>query len=703
MRNSHKKNLIFMVFCIMLSAGFIVCAGDQRPSKIQLASQQEQDRDLLEEAMNPEMAEYMMREFTQGDSKPVFLVLPIDADLSGAYGWAESSVTDIANYLLSQYNDLRVFPKSKLQAIMDDVESGTNEDLISVLLQKDMVNYYVISELSGRESSLTFHYTLYDAKSNASLLDVTEEGDTVDGMVNQLNTMTSMIHDKIIKNSENEFTPLQSSYRALHYFVLGEEAAKRLNFRNALSMYIECLNEDPAFAKAYLHTITLYFQYFSDLFHSSVEPFIENAYRYSQELSEHDRMLLAAYNNYYFNKKDEALSVFSSLITYYPDSPIGYIGSIKVLLSMHEPERAVEIVNDHKEYFSDNIAMLRVGQEALNELGNFEKALETIRKYQALTDNSVVSMIDEAELLYSWGRIKESVDILEHVLSIDQENFTTLILIGRIYFNRLNFQRCINVLNRAITVIPPERRRQAPILYERLFLSNVYAGRFRAAQSIAEKLVNMGYMNSNLKSTLRMTLYLFLLKQDLSNDSGLVHAINSLLEIQLPDFQQARLLALTAVKSRDDKFLKLNAKVLEKIDDMNILQFQNLQELKLGYKAWYAGEYKEAAASLEKVLRYEYNSIVSFHLCKAYIELGDVKKAENEIAKFYNNLVLDDFESAYVLPQFYIIQAELLEKLGEYDKALKIYSNLLNMWDSADSQLPQLILIRERISALNFN
>ena len=200
-----------------------------------------------------------------------------------------------------------------------------------------------------------------------------------------------------------------------------------------------------------------------------------------------------------------------------------------------------------------------------------------------------------------------------------------------------------------------------------------------------------------------MTLYLFLLKQDLSNDSGLVHAINSLLEIQLPDFQQARLLALTAVKSRDDKFLKLNAKVLEKIDDMNKLQFQNLQELKLGYKAWYEGEYKEAAASLEQVLRYEYNSIVSFHLCKAYIELGDVKKAENEIAKFYNNLVLEDFESAYVLPKFYIIQAELLEKQGEYDKALKIYSNIKNMWESADSQLPQLLLIRERIAALNFN
>jgi len=695
-----KRYKLYLFVCMTLIIAFS-CSEEERPEKILLVNKSEEVEEQSIETQDVIAAEISFTTIDQ--KKPAILILPFTTQVNNDFSWIEKSITNIQCYILSQYKDLYVYPQIKMKKFVASSGEEITDEILNKILQNELISHYVRCSLNQRNNIFTLHYAVYDSQSHVSLFDEYLTANSIDGIAENLNLTAEKIHDILINIPDSDFSPINTPFRALHLFVQGEEASQLLDIETARTMYSESLNEDPTFAKVYVNYISLYFQNFTDMFHTLTEPLFHNAYRYIEKLSEKEKIQLSAYKNFYFKKYKESLSNFETLAQKYPNSPKGIIGIIRLFLTLNIPEQAVEALSEQRDVFSDNIPLLRIKHEVYNRLGKFNISLNTIKEYQNLTNNSIYSLLDEAQLLYTWGREIDALSVLEKILSIDPNNFTAILLSGEIYFDHMIFQKSIESYQQAISSLPTEQLDQSRDLYEQLFLSYVYSGQFSVATSIADLLINREYGSRNFKSTLQLTTYLSLLNQALEKESNLSHAISSLLEIQIPDFQLSRLLTLISAKSNQENYQRVFNQAAQKIRRINNYQFQLLQNLNRGYKDWYNGNYDIAINNLITVLNYEYNAIISYHLCKAYIELGQLKNAENEIQRFFTHLIIEDFEHAYVLPFFYIAQAELFEKKGDTAAAGQLYSNLNTMWNFADDQLSTYKLVKNKLSSLSLN
>ncbi|MFC1556690.1 tetratricopeptide repeat protein [candidate division KSB1 bacterium] len=698
----HHKITGFLTLTLIALTAFIQCSGDPSPQKIQLAARDVQSEETEAAAESVEgQSEFGLQNPEQ--EQPTILVLPFETDVNSDMEWVHSVFTDMIGYLISQYHDLQTYPVSSLQKITNRYQPSDNEELLSIVLQNEPINYYMSGSLTQDSGGFLLNYTVHDGNSKATVLDLERPAETINDVVQVLNEMVVDVHGRLVEYPDMEKTPYRTTFRALDYYIRGDIAMRELDIKTAISMYTACLDEDRSFGKAYVTILSLYFQHYTDVFPTVAEPYLMSAFQFNEDLSETERILLAAYNNFYFKKYEEALSNFSLLISKFSSSPEGYIGEAIIYLTLNQPDAALAVLESNEDLFSLNIPFLRTKHKVYNKLGDYDRALTEVKEYQELTGSCIVSLTDEAVLHYNWGRSNGALAVLDEALIRDPEYYEALILSGEIYFNQLRFQESIDVFSRSLYSLSDEKRSQARELYEYLFISYVYSGQFNAAKNIAENLIEKGYRSSNFKNTLQVASYLTLLDLSLGKESNLIHAMSSLMGIQLPDFQTARVLALISAKADNKGYESLFQKFAATIEHVNRVQYQVLTELSSGYKSFYNGDYSSALNSLRKVIEYEYNPVVSYHIAQSLHETGDIDKAGKEIQLFYKNLILEDFENAFILPQFYFLQAEMLEKSEDRISALRIYRKIVSMWGDADTELEQLQIVNEKILRLISN
>jgi len=145
-----------------------------------------------------------------------------------------------------------------------------------------------------------------------------------------------------------------------------------------------------------------------------------------------------------------------------------------------------------------------------------------------------------------------------------------------------------------------------------------------------------------------------------------------------------------------------SAAVILKIDSTEYSgMWQYASDLLLGLIHIQKREFTQAELILSGRIR---NSPVWEDLILIY--LADLNLIQNnpektlEISQKMLSPLIDDSVYPIIHPRGYYMKGKALEKLGRNQEALKAYEHLLNIWHDADSTIPELIDLKNRVSRL---
>jgi len=293
----------------------------------------------------------------------------------------------------------------------------------------------------------------------------------------------------------------------------------------------------------------------------------------------------------------------------------------------------------------DDISLLRVSYK------------EDIREEEmtALVSPEIVQKVEESKLLLESGEIKEAYEKIKTSLDENQKFPEMLKLLGKLYFNMVDYSRAIECFEEYVNLNPSDNE----YLYA---LSNTYRlfGKFNQAADIGERL----YLRDqkNVLNLLNLaSIYLELKVIGRAN-----YMIEKALQIE-PENEQAKNLKEIIYEKRDKLACKQEEIAEDKVEE-TYKQAENY------YKEQHYAEAIELYEAIVSLDKYQYSAKLLLKIANCYSHMNELNKA----IIYYNRAIsLDDFNfhAHNNLGGVYFRQGLYEKAKYEWLKALEIKSD----------------------------
>jgi tetratricopeptide (TPR) repeat protein len=358
---------------------------------------------------------------------------------------------------------------------------------------------------------------------------------------------------------------------------------------------------------------------------------------------------------------------------------------------------------------------------AYSEMGDFSKAVEHIKKYVELNPDEANPLDSLAEVYFWMGKMEEATAGYKEALEIKPDFYSPYFALGYIHALKEDRAEVMNWFDKLIAVAPPGIRKYGFLWrgFYRYWLGSLEGCLLDLCE--AEKISEPGYAWG--------VPFINLMKAFIEYDRGEIERSREHNELWLNEFIE---------EHPDRKFYYqgtyrflsglLEIKVghmdgAEKIlADMKILH----DEMPPYRKQWVAfyidflsaelaleGGCPERAIAIFKEKSAFRNESMGFYpsgilynlpvlkdvVPRAYVRMGDIDRA---IAEYERLIVFDPRreERRLAHPKYYYRSAELYEQKGMKRKAIAHYQKFLDLWQDADSDLPEVIEAKKRLSQL---
>lgn len=143
-------------------------------------------------------------------------------------------------------------------------------------------------------------------------------------------------------------------------------------------------------------------------------------------------------------KIEEALRTYDELIMYNPDIPEGYHFKFAILVAKGDIKEAEKLINKATIIFPNEeiIALDRIHLYQNNE--KYEEALSIIDEYILISENKIPFMIKKGTVLCLKGETQKGIDVLNEVLSKDNNLLEPHYYLGNIYMSNERYEEALN-------------------------------------------------------------------------------------------------------------------------------------------------------------------------------------------------------------------------------------------------------------------
>jgi len=474
---------------------------------------------------------------------------------------------------------------------------------------------------------------------------------------------------------------------------------------------------DPSFASAYRYLGWTY--YFLGNAKAGEEAY-EKAKALSSKATEKERLLIEAYTE---SNSDKKFNKYQEIIQKYPKEKEAYfqIGN-QYNLVKKMPDEAIPFFNKTIEldpsfgYAYFNLSGIYA------EKGNYQKAMECLKRYEAIKPNAPSLLLNIAWLYWRMGQQEEALEKDKEILRIDPGNLFALEDLAINYAYREEYTETMKWLNEFVNQAPQNKKARGYLLKAFIFYWLGDTGNYRnfsneaqiSAEESADDYAKMalewlnGFSYSDQGEFDKATEE-FRLMQDLSVKTwpqytaffkSWVSSALGLIELKHGETEAAK----SALIEMDAQLNKIEA----------------------GQKGWHAyfhdflaaeiqiAEHspEKAISILEKASLREYigempHIWIVYHniplykdgLARAYKQMGNLDKAISEYKKLmtYDPKKKDNF---LIHPKYHYRLAKLYEEKSMKDKSREEYQKFLDLWKDADPGLAEVVDARERLAAL---
>ena len=694
-----KISLVCLIGILTGGLCLLGCTGEFEPEKIR-----------LKEAFLSQIENEISGEKRPEITRPPFLQLfDINIPIVAVMPIAENSNNSDLNLLLNDVNNLVAYLMSQnteiglLSPYLIKKLAGTENDserIFNAITKLEGVQFYIRSELIYSSTNVEISCTLFDARSSASVLELRLPTENPDETISELINLVPDFHRILSTDFSGISIKPDLTYRAASSFIRGLNAQFNNEREIAESYFFSSIMEDSTFAQPYFQLIPFYFNNFFEENRAYLPELLKYSLKYQDQLTEKEKIILSGYQNFSFQKFQEAQSSFKSFTTRFPDQINGYIGLVRSLLALNQPESALEAIEPVRDILVDDVQLLLLQSEIYRSLGMFEESMLFIEQVTRKDQGSVYPEIEQARLLISWGRLRSAETVLKDILQKDDGNFQALELLSELYFSMMDFEKSLETNRKALLALDDNQLIYSIDLNFLQFLANLYLGKYETASEIAKNILTSPEEDFYGEKNPLFSSYIALIRQDAGAMYDWSDLDKSFFDTKINDlFLYENLIILSENNDYGEINVLLDNK-LKEIAEINAFQYEVLDNLRMGIRSIAAGDHNGAIARLESVQKYEFNPIVSYYLAKAYLETGKSDKAEHQIIEFYKLMNLKEFETAYSLPKFYLLQAQIFEQNNQLDEAKALYNSYLELWQNADDLFTPARIVTEKISAI---
>jgi tetratricopeptide (TPR) repeat protein len=584
-------------------------------------------------------------------------------NLSGSreLDWLREGLADMLITDLSRSTKLTVLGRQQLYLCLERIgrNRGNQIQLDDALqiAQASRADVVVLGSFASVSDAIHVSVQIYDARNIQVLSSDSIIADKPKDIIAQVDLLSLKLASHLGASTESQETKrglteaMTNNLEAYRCYSLAVEKSYGLQNAEAIALLEKAVSLDPQFAMAYARIGYAYAVRWT--FGERGRPYLEKAFQLSDRLFEKDRLYITGWYSIANFDLPGAIRCFQDIVARYPLEVEAYWVLAGLLQGEERHEEALDVAKR-------GLAVDPEAKELYNQLGGIyldvnrhEEAIEMYQRYVALAPNEP-NAHDSLGLFYqAVGRYDEAIESYQRALALEPDFEVALFHLGNVLFQQGRYREALSQYQRYIQIAPSEfeRARGYGVLCE-VYLRKRESNRAEEAANKQSKSSKGFCWNS------------------------LVIALQRGEEAKVKRLKE-QLFASSAFKARGAGESR---------------RYNNYWR---GYVELKGGQTADAIESFKEALKHRplYSEIDTFEDClaNAYLELGRLDEA---IAEYQRVLAINP---NYPLAHYHLAQA--YERKGERERARVEYERFLEIWRGADSDIPEVIVAKQRLLA----
>jgi len=502
---------------------------------------------------------------------------------------------------------------------------------------------------------------------------------------------------------------LTDSTEAYEYYVDALRLQFERKFEESNGLLKKAVDLDTEFAMAYFEMSTNYLYLAQP---DQAEKFILKSLDYSDRLSDKEYYLLQGYvSDTLLKSPKKALENYKKILELYPNDDETYMLIAAVYRNIEEWDLSIEncekvlSINPNNDIAYNNLSLIYTAK------GLYDKAVEVMDSNKEHFTNQAFIPKFKCYAFFGMGKYDLAFLEVENLLALDPDNPDSIRLKGNLYHAKGD-------LPEAEKIYRELSRRDNPLIQSEahLWIAQLYL--MQGLYEKCEKEIKQGIENSQNSGLIEYELEFLLLNAYLSSLSGnlsqALDAANKAMEIalqnNLTDHQKLTYLLRGMIyvdMNRLDEAEKNAAQLKELIEKTDNEKHMRHYYHLMGMIALKTGEISDALVHFEQavsllpsqVFHLRDHALYLDSLARTYYVIRDIEKAQHQYEKIAS-LTISKLRWGDIYARSLYWLGKIYQGKGWEGKAVEQYEKFLELWKSADSDIPEVRDTRKQLQEL---
>ena len=610
---------------------------------------------------------------------------------------------------LEQSRKLAVVTRSRMFDILKQIGKKNvdriDESIGRQICQQAGINAMVVASIRKFGKLYTIDLKVVDPNKNEYIFAAKDEAkgqENIPSMLDELSEKTRIgLKERITQikqTSQNVASVTTSNLDAYQHFFQGEQFISQLKFGRAIEEFKKAVSLDSTFAQAYYRLA--YAENWQLQREGIQKDHLQQALKYINRLPEKERYLVKAQYAMVGNNFKAGVDILREMEQIYPNNKemIYNIGDWSYHLGDYNT--AIAYLNKTLEIDPNHQRALQHLTWTYRDTGNYDKMLETARRYVAVT-SSVESYQLLGDSYTQLGQLEHGLTILNQARDLFPDNYRITNSIAEIYTYQGKYDKAEIEIKKMIEENQPPETRQFG--NHQLLEFYPYQGKYRKSIYLLDKFIKLylqekdtthallEYLNkgrylfwgwNDLDEAWKETAKTFPFKNKLIANRYYQVSLN-LMRVYHGDYAEVKSVADSLIEI---PLMKQTGFVLK-----SLIYSLTRDEINAEIFADSVLQNSQSALAFTKIL-------VLYPLAECQYERGHLNKALESLKKLQNINVWGVRPIYY--PRSFYLMGKIYEKEANSNLAISNYKKFLDLWKDADKDLPDLIDAKNRYKKL---
>lgn len=368
--------------------------------------------------------------------------------------WLREGLADMLIADLSGFTELTLIGRAQLHTLLDKHDSDGTVRLEEALdtARSAGAGTLITGSFARLGDKVRIQAQLYDVAAGELMAVDSITVDHPEQILTEIDALSLKLAGRLLDSEQSSRSGLAEvmtdDLEAYRYYSLAVEKAQGLHNKEAVALLQHAIERDPDFAMAharigYTYAVTWGLA-------SEGKPFLEKAFQLSERLTEKDRLNIAAWYAIANLDYPSAIRSFQEIVSKYPSDSEAYWRLGRLLLGEERYDEAIRVLQDGLTHHPDAKDIFNALGATYRDKGEYAEAIAATQRYVALSPNEPNAYDSLALAFQAAGRYEEAEAAYENALRLDPGFDVAVLHLSNLYFQTGRYARALRSYERYI-------------------------------------------------------------------------------------------------------------------------------------------------------------------------------------------------------------------------------------------------------------